>query len=611
MPQTATGLNNTYEQLQDVLTAGLRRQILVGVCASGQQEANFNERLQADVQRRSGKILPVIWQPEQPHLLQGIADLWQTHPAQLQGALPPTLVISQISALTHGSQTNQQRFLRQLRSLSNHIADWNFNLLLWVDAPWLDQLQHAAPEFWRWHTGVFWFDSAQGFVPDVLAEVSGKLTLKGRWDETGTGAKIKPSSKLLPPKSPKKATPTDPTQLQHALQQYRQRLAEGDTSITTLNQAIQTSETILRQTSEISAEHLNDLGNFYWMRSRQRPSRQQPIQTPAAQVHQPIQDLICALQHYEQALTKIGDPQTAPQTYAMIQNNLGAAYGDMAQHDDPVANLQRAIQAYETSLQYRTAQGEPRKYSATQNNLGTAHWHLSQHQEPALNLRNAIAAYTKAGQVYEQQADWPNWAMLQNNLGTTYWQLAQHSQEPEHLSAAIAAYHNSLKHRTADSAPAAYAATQNNIAAAHWHFASTMGQTNTQVQGALEDAIAAYSEAAKIAHQLSLQEPPIFVSFDFLAAYHNLGVVHYQLATDIHFELPAGDQQEHLYHAVEAYGQALQLLATDSDSFEATLVGVVQTVRACYERGGITSQNSALSRIPSSLLPYVLPQLVI
>lgn len=584
MPPTLPGLNNAYAQLHDVLTAGLRRQVLIGVCASAQQAANFNGRLQLDVSQWGGQLLPVVWPPQQPQLLQAIAQVWMQHPEQFQGEMPPTLVLPEIISLTQASAAVQQRFLRQLRSLVNHIPEWNFNLLLWVNAPWLAQLQQAAPEFWRWHTGVFWFDSA----PEAHHDTS-IVTLHGRWEQAALAT-------TTPVAMPVTAPP--PPNLPAALKQYRNRLAQGDNSRTTLNQAIQTAQAMLQQGLADSAEHLNDLGNFFWLRSRH--PEQPDTSTP---------DLRQALHHYEQALIRIGDPQAAPQTYAMIQNNLGAAYGDLAQSDEPIANLQRAIQAYETSLHYRTATAEPAKYGTTQNNLGTAYWYLSQHQQPETNLKAAIAAYERACEIYQQQQDWPNWAMLQNNLGTALWQLTQLGQDPSYLVGAIAAYQNSLRYRTRDQAPAAFAATQNNIAAAYWHLGSQPEQTPEQVQRALEAAIAAYQAATEVAQQLSVQNPPQFVSFDFLAAYHNLGVVAYQLATEARLTLPQADQAQHLYGSVTAYSQALQFLTPQTESFTATLMGLVQTIRACYELGGISGQNEALQRVPSSLLSHLLPQL--
>ncbi|MGB0564131.1 MAG: hypothetical protein ACPGVO_20365, partial [Spirulinaceae cyanobacterium] len=597
MSPTLPDLNPAYDQLKDVLAAGLRRQVLLGVCASGQQAASVNSRLKLDVQHQGANLLPVVWPNQQPQLLQAIADLWMAHPQEFESTTPPTLVLPQVIALTQASATTQQRFLRQLRSLVTHIPDWNFNLLLWVNAPWLAQLQQAAPEFWRWHTGVFWFSALpETNLPETNSPATNLLTtnlpeaqsstakspdsepkgqgrdpaqgdlpkLNGHWTNPVDALETPPNGAAAAETNTTIATLPLQSNLPAALKQYRSRLSQGDRSLTTLNQAIHTAQAMMQQRLNATPEHLNDLGNFYWLRSRH-----------PEQAHQPIPDLRQALQHYEQALDQIDDPAATPQLYAMVQNNLGAAYGDLAQQDEPILHLQQAIQAYETSLQYRTAEAEPGKYSATQNNLGTAYWYLSQHQDPAGHLQAAIAAYQQASQIAEQQRDWPSWAMLQNNLGTTHWQLVQHSQDLAHLEAAIAAYQNSLKYRTLEAVPAAYAATQNNIAAAYWYLANQPEQTREQVKTALDETIAAYQAATEIAARLSRQDPPVFVSFDFLAAYHNLGVVHYQLATETRFDLPQTQQQQHLYAAVTAYSQALQYLSPDSDAFRATLMGLV------------------------------------
>jgi hypothetical protein len=376
-------------------------------------------------------------------------------------------------------------------------------------------------------------------------------------------------------------------------------LTAGDSQLSTLDQVIEASEQWLAQSSTpASADLLNDLGNFYWMRSRH----------PANQTTQQ-DDLTQALHYYEAALTQLGDPQAQAATYAMLQNNLGAAYGAMAQYENPIANLQCAIQAYETSLQYRTADMEPEKYSSTQNNLGTAYWQLSQRQNPAENLQAAIAAYDAASTVYEAQADWPNWAMIRNNLGTAYWQLAQLNNDHASLETAIACYRDSLQYRTAEKAPAAYAATQNNMAAAYWYLASPPDLPASEVQTFLGAAIAAYDEASRLGKSLAQQDIPVFVTFDWSAAYHNLGVVRYQLATEKRLELSQAEQLRQLEQSVVAYTQALMVLTVGSEAFNASLMGLVQSIRTCYALNGIDGQNRALSHVPSVLLPHLLPQL--
>jgi tetratricopeptide (TPR) repeat protein len=64
----------------------------------------------------------------------------------------------------------------------------------------------------------------------------------------------------------------------------------------------------------------------------------------------------------------------------MIQNNIGTAYRNLSQYEQPMENLQLAIQIYTEVLKYRTSTNSPHAYAATQNNLGIAYWHLANQQ---------------------------------------------------------------------------------------------------------------------------------------------------------------------------------------------------------------------------------------
>lgn len=75
------------------------------------------------------------------------------------------------------------------------------------------------------------------------------------------------------------------------------------------------------------ADVLNDLGNLYWMLSRSMSDLQERLPK-----------LLQSIQTYQAALAKV-HPETQPTSYAMIQNNLGAAYGDLARHQDTANNL--------------------------------------------------------------------------------------------------------------------------------------------------------------------------------------------------------------------------------------------------------------------------------
>jgi tetratricopeptide (TPR) repeat protein len=120
-----------------------------------------------------------------------------------------------------------------------------------------------------------------------------------------------------------------------------------------------------------------------------------------------------AIACYEAAL-RVYTERDFPQDWAMTQNNLGNAWGDLPTGDRG-ANLRQAISCYETALKIYTEQDFPQDWAMTQNNLGTAWWDLRTGDRGA-NLRQAIACYEAALRIYTEQ-DFPQeWAITKNNL---------------------------------------------------------------------------------------------------------------------------------------------------------------------------------------------------
>lgn len=380
---------------------------------------------------------------------------------------------------------------------------------------------------------------------------------------------------------------------------YRHLIEQGDVTEENLSIAVQAYEQALPWIEEPSrlSDILNDLGNLYWMLSHCAGSSEHKLSY-----------LEKGIQAYLLALTKLTDSES-PQTYAMIQNNLGAAYGDLARYKEPEDSLEQSIRAYEEALRYRRADSEPTKYASTQNNLGTAHWNLAQHQSPAVNLRAAIASYAEALTYYDSKTEPMSWAMIQNNLGTAYWNLAQYEQPESWLELATAAYLDALIYRTASVAPAASAATQNNLGTAYWHLADRFPDDVDARGNYLNQCIGAYEKAIALVEQLAQNTPPTPVNFDTLATYNNLGLAHYQLATEPQFSLNKAAKSAHLEAALQQHLLACQGVDTQSDAYQSTLNYIVKTIRAFYQECGISGQNMALSRVPGQMLAKILPRL--
>jgi hypothetical protein len=379
---------------------------------------------------------------------------------------------------------------------------------------------------------------------------------------------------------------------------YRDCIEQGDASTENLTLAVQAYEQARPWLPpDQQAEVLNDLGNLYWMIAHTQTGPEE-IQTGLLQTVQVYQ---LALEHLEPQSQTNSQPA---QTYAMVQNNLGAVYADIAHYQDPAHWLQRSVVAYQEALVYRPAEHDPLRYASTQNNLGTTYWNLAQHQQPELNLKQAIVAYSEA-QRYSDPAQEPiYYAMIQNNLGTAYWNLAQYEPLPDYLLAALAAYRAALQYRTPEAAPAGFAATQNNLGTAYWHLAN---QTQTAERLTyLNEAVAAYELTLEAAESLRLHHPQTALNFDLASTYNNLGLAHYQIALDP--SVPTAAVARHLELALQHHLSALQSWH-QSELRQTALHCLVQTLRACYSQLGLSGQNQALAQIPSDLLAEILPRL--
>ncbi len=376
---------------------------------------------------------------------------------------------------------------------------------------------------------------------------------------------------------------------------YRLRIEQGQSNLENLMVAIVAYQEAIAydDASPQLPDILNDLGTLYWMLHRIPPN--------SAEAQTYIEQ---GIEFYQFALKSIS-PQTHPETYARVQNNLGTAYGDLARFSQPIENWEQAVLAYIEALQYRTAEIDPLKYAACQNNLGTAYWHLGQYNQPVVHLQQAIAAYNEALAYYSAEQEPLKYGMIQNNIGTAHWNLAQYEQPAQNLKLAIDVYQEALKYRTPANVPSACAATQNNLGTAYWHLANLSETTKDVKQNLLKLCIDAYEEAIALAHSLGSTS----LNFDLFAAHNNLGLAHYQLVTDQFFSGNKAMRSQHLEAALNNHLQALNGLKQQPEAYQTTLIYIVKTIRAFHNELGIQGQNLALSKVPSHLIPEILPKL--
>jgi tetratricopeptide (TPR) repeat protein len=410
---------------------------------------------------------------------------------------------------------------------------------------------------------------------------------------------------------------------------YRNRIEQGDLAQDILRGGIEAYEQVLEWLcfSEVSPEEigdvawsdiLNDLGTLYWMASRSPNALDSPTETLHEHSTAYLQQ---AVQAYLLGLKKISETDK-PRSYAMLQNNLGTVYSDLAHYTDTLNNLQKAIVAYKAALNHRRPDTDPLKFAATQNNLGTAYWHLAQHNNPVENLQQAITAYNQALRYYRPDQEPVSYAMIQNNLGTAYWNLSQYVsksgktipgseqvQSKDWLQLAIHAYQCALRFRTLEASPTGYAATQNNLGTAYWHLAHQCKDNPQTLRDYLQLSIKSYEAALQAAEQMNYRDQATVLSFDLFATHNNLGLAHYQVATD---PIPQGDQpssENHLAAALHHHLQALLGWKQQPDFYQTAMTYVVQTIRQFYEQWGTSGQNRALAQVPGHLLPEVLGKL--
>jgi tetratricopeptide (TPR) repeat protein len=736
LAQHLTGWNQqTFLRLRMALGMGLRRQVLIAVCDDVALRNALAEKLSND--------LPKLYSPNEDHgALGGFMELELGLSARLRTPKPqdrflsltlqpsdPKLLGQVFHQLQHESLLGvqilgleqltrqpvhiQRAFLNHIRALGrNQLATLERNVVLWVTRPWWRSIQQSAPEFVRWHTGVFEFEGDPAPAgplnshPAITDRPShGDRTVEAVAESSleAPVASLLREEAVLPPVIPHRMddpvlTPSDlpdnwpaiaqpalespteppPAAIANHLQPSSEELELADLVLASVMQAatqdpdleaLPTSLEeasahphfaplrILQQVESLQNEQatpeafsaiyrqlgdwyrdqasqtsqyqsmvlgikaygiagrflpthdpaqpdlLNDSGNLYWMLSRS-PDR----------LATSLGDLETAIDYYHQAMD-VTDIVAYPQTVAMLQNNLGAAYGDMAMRQQPMENLLKSIAAYQMALKYRTPEVDPGRYAATQNNLGTAFWNLGQHQDLGANLQRAIAAYREALQYYDPESEPLHYAMIQNNLGTAYWNLAQcdlseageggpEAMPEDLLNLAIGAYRIALLYRTLEASPTAYAATQNNLGTAYWHLANQHGTHSQEIQSCLEQAIQSY-EACLAA----IQRHQITATFDLAATHNNLASAYHQAATNRHGQIDTSQKSSYLEAALGHYLQAFQGWSSQSEFQDAAFSGLMQTVRSFYECLGLQGQTKALSKIPPQMLPIVMKEL--
>lgn len=201
---------------------------------------------------------------------------------------------------------------------------------------------------------------------------------------------------------------------------------------------------------------------------------------------------------------------------------LGDLYRTLAQIKNPEENYEKAINAYKEALKIVNVDNEPLTFAIIQNNLGSTYRELAEIKFPdrAKNLISAMEAFQEALKVCTIESYPVRYATNINNIGLTYFNLADIQKKEENLDKAIEYYHKALHIRSKDKYPFEYATTINNIASA---LIKCDSGTNQDKKNRLHEAITLFHEASEIRNIVNYP-------LDYAKTQNNLGGAYLLLA---------------------------------------------------------------------------------
>ena len=375
--QAAPSLNQQiYLRLRLALSLNLRRQILIAVCDDTALRNQLATQIESDMitdpLHAASRFSSLDLNLENPDVLEQIRRLIQP------GTCMPNFQITGIDRLTRQPVNIQRTFLESLSTIAQQLPHSEFNLLLWVTRPWCRAIQQSVPDFWNWHTGLFEFEgdpfehnsisiqpasngSSNGhsngqhkskldseLADSVLASVMRTTDLDDHAITAGLATThpdaepwriLQQIEALHQTRSPVGTVAALYRQLGDWYRDRLDSVRPDAQSLTIIICAYEQALKLVDMKSEEVPDLLNDIANLYWIKARSGSG------SVAANLEK-------ALKAYQFAVDRT-HPEVQPQTYAMIQNNLGSVYSDLSAHRSPQENLQSAIAAYQASIQYR------------------------------------------------------------------------------------------------------------------------------------------------------------------------------------------------------------------------------------------------------------------
>jgi tetratricopeptide (TPR) repeat protein len=201
-----------------------------------------------------------------------------------------------------------------------------------------------------------------------------------------------------------------------------------------------------------------------------------------------------------QALQKQIAKLNQPLIYKNLIYQQGLCYKMLAQRGNGIANLTKALAAFQEALQLSTDNQDLNPSATIYNDLGSVFVALAEFTEKEKNNQNSIDAFNdalklleKGLKIYQPQKHPHVFPGIYINLTNTHLSLAQFIRQKENLNLAISFANEALRYLSVDNSPSAYALIQYNIGFAH--DALSVYQEREENQ---QKAITAYQSAIAI-----------------------------------------------------------------------------------------------------------------
>ena len=237
----------------------------------------------------------------------------------------------------------------------------------------------------------------------------------------------------------------------------------------------------------------------------------------------------------------------APVEWGLVKLALGVAFWNFSMGNVAV-HRERALEAYQTSLEAFTRQDSPVEWARTHGFLGEL-YAAYPFGERAANLAQAMKHYRLATEVITRQ-DFPSqWASLQAKLGAAYSNLPAGDRQTN-LSAAVQCYEQALSATDPNDSPHAWASMQMGLGTVYGNLGTDKAENMAKSTSCYEKALTVFTREGFPSDWATLQ--------------NNLANNHISLAS-----LPeTPDKHQHIETAVACLEGALEILKHATNPLE-------------------------------------------